>query len=557
MSMENAAHARDAPLRVRLKVLSACSLELTIHYDAVSLLTLPDVLQLEIAKVLHDPGDCGALCVAIPPIGLLAIRGLPQYGDPLVSVAMRLATDDVTVMNEMMMRKYVSYVCMTDDGCEWLTAAAQRAGSPLRIQTGVDDTDKLFQREIAHPVFRDHLRVAVAHYWRLTDGGAEGPLVRAQVGRGFPVMPHWAGMVILFAGEQGSERVVSMEYPALKGRLLKVAHFEGPRGAEQKVRMVDWWGSDLPGAEEWQKEWCTWSPRHVSFFEGEQGSERLVRRETRASIEASRGRRLILYNTEHYEGPIGAERKVRETEWSDGTVTTFEACFEGDRIRPYKVLEEKPDGTVIFFEGGCSERKVRQESPDGTVAHYAGPAWGERLVRLERFDRPRLSSPLRSCRLWSACRPASVCTVIHYNESELRRRIESPDGTVLHFEGDDERLVRKVYPDGTVFHYEGEGEGDAERLVTRENPDGSIVRFLWDAIWDVRWREQGVGWKRRTELPDGTVVLAEGGPPRWRVRKELPDGSVVHYEEVEGEGEGKGEGEVEVEGEDAPIEGSA
>ena len=77
------------------------------------------------------------------------------------------------------------------------------------------------------------------------------------------------------------------------------------------------------------------------------------------------------------------------------------------------------------------------------------------------------------------------------------------------------RLARSVCPDGTVVHYEGEGEGDAERPVTCENPDGSIVRFLWDAVWDVRWREQGVGWTeahvRRMELPDGTVIHAEGG----------------------------------------------
>ena len=271
-------------------------IRLSIHCDAVSLLTLPDVLQLEIAKVLRDPGDCGALCVAIPPIGLLALRGLPQYRDPLVSVAMRLATDDVTVMNEMMMRKYVSHVCMTDDGCEWLAAAAQRAGSPLGIQTGFDDTDKLFQREIAHPVCRGNLPVAVARYWRLTDGGADGPLVRAQVRN--CVERHWDGMVILFAGEQGSERVVSMETSRFAFEKT-VAHFEGSRGAEQKVRMVAWLCSNvstLPGAQEWQEEWCTWKTLQVSVFEGEHGSERLVRRLC-----------LILgevYYTEHYEGLI-------------------------------------------------------------------------------------------------------------------------------------------------------------------------------------------------------------------------------------------------------------
>jgi len=52
---QHCAHARprysrnmDSSVRVSLKVLSSSSLRLTIQQDAVSLLTLPDVLQLEI-----------------------------------------------------------------------------------------------------------------------------------------------------------------------------------------------------------------------------------------------------------------------------------------------------------------------------------------------------------------------------------------------------------------------------------------------------------------------------------------------------------------------------
>ena len=60
--------------------------------------------------------------------GLAALRHreLPQYKDPLVSVAMRLATGEVQI-DETLLRRYVWEERMTTEGCEWLTDAAQRA----------------------------------------------------------------------------------------------------------------------------------------------------------------------------------------------------------------------------------------------------------------------------------------------------------------------------------------------------------------------------------------------------------------------------------------------
>ena len=231
---------------------------------------LPDVVQLEIAESLSCPSDCGALCIAMPRLGLVAIRQLQQYKDPLVSVAMRLAVDDVLVMNETLMRRYLWEKHMTADGCEWLTAAALKAESPLGCPGIAQASSSGDER------------------WHLTRGG--------------PVRGAWApvqalvrkkqasGKVYLYEGERGEERKVRMEKPS-----GDVSLYEGEHGQERKVRL------ERPSG-------------NIHHFEGERGAERKVR------VEKTNGSVFL------YEGEMGAERAVR-AEHPDGAV----AIYEGEK----------------------------------------------------------------------------------------------------------------------------------------------------------------------------------------------------------------------------------
>jgi len=99
------------------------------------LLTIADDLQLEIARFLTSPSDCAALCLAVPRgLGLAALRrpSMPHYKDVLVSVALRLATGELQI-DEALLRRYLWDWRVTPDGCDWLTAAAQRAGLSMGI----------------------------------------------------------------------------------------------------------------------------------------------------------------------------------------------------------------------------------------------------------------------------------------------------------------------------------------------------------------------------------------------------------------------------------------
>jgi len=295
------------------------------------LLTFFPELQLEIARFLIDPSDCAALCLAVPRgLGLAALRHreLPQYKDILVSVAMRLATGELQI-DEALLRRYLwDRRRMTSEGCAWLTAAAQRAGSLLGIV-----------RSVHHGFER----------WHLTAGGAEGALVRRR----------WCGpdgFIFLYEGVKGAERVVRGTLPD-----GTVAFFEGEHGAERKVRMERPDGRVIffEGAKHAERVVREEYPDgRVAFFEGEKGAERQVR------LEGPDG---IIF----FEGEKGAERLVR-AERPDGTVADFGGAKGAER----------PDGLVIFYEGEKgAERFLRVEHSDGRVFFFEGERGVERIVR--------------------------------------------------------------------------------------------------------------------------------------------------------------------------------
>ena len=312
------------------------------------LLTIFPELQLEIARFLTDPSDCAALCLAVPRgLGLAALRhrGLPQYKDILVSVAMRLATGELQI-DEALLRRYLwDRRRMTSEGCKWLTAAAQRTGSPLGIVRSV---------------------LQGWERWHLTAGGAEGALVRRK-------QPN--GVIALFEGERGAERKVRAEWPD-----GTVSVFEGEKGDERRVRVERPDGSIFffEGEKYAEREVRAERPDgRVFFFEGEKDAERLVR-------EQHYDGRVFFF-----EGERDAERRVR-LERLDGSIS----FFEGERDVERWVRRERPDGTITYFEGERkAERKVRVERPDGGVIHYAGERGAERIVREELPDGTTILPP--------------------------------------------------------------------------------------------------------------------------------------------------------------------
>ena len=193
---------------------------------------LPDELQLEIAASLFSPGDCGALCVANPRVGLVALRKLPQYKDPLVSVAMRLATGELQI-DEALMRRYIWDMRMTREGCDWLTAAASKAGSLAGIGRSVDQGHETFS---------------------VTDGGAEGAKVRVNLA---------SGRVGFYEGERGAERVVREERP---GGTVVLSDGEGRAQRGSYVRSI--WMA-LRASSMVRRAWglvCLWWPRITALF---------------------------------------------------------------------------------------------------------------------------------------------------------------------------------------------------------------------------------------------------------------------------------------------------
>ena len=288
------------------------------------LLEIFEELQLSIAGFLTDPSDCGALCIAAPQLGLLARRTLPQYKEVLVLVAMRLATvrwrrRPKLMVDEALLRRYLSDKRMTPEGCTWLTAAAEKTGSPHRIIVHADQ-QRWFVRTRASP-------------WHVSDA-----LVREASDRG--------GKIHFYEGEHGEERLVRVQRPD-----GCITHCEGERGAERLVR------EELPDGT-------------VDFFE----DGLVVRTELPdGTVRVYQGGRLV--RAERPDGDVHffEDGLVVRTELPDGSVRVHEGgrlreelpdgtvrVHEGGRL----VRAELPDGDVHFFEGGLL---VRAELPDGTV----------------------------------------------------------------------------------------------------------------------------------------------------------------------------------------------
>ena len=69
------------------------------------LLELPEELQLLVAAHVFSPRDRAALCVAVPPLGRKAIKQIPAYTGPLMSLGKRVLSGGA--VDEAEVRRYV------------------------------------------------------------------------------------------------------------------------------------------------------------------------------------------------------------------------------------------------------------------------------------------------------------------------------------------------------------------------------------------------------------------------------------------------------------------
>ena len=178
------------------------------------LLALPNELRLQIAGELSEWQDRAALCLACPPLGVAAIREIDEYKDPLLAIAIALWQRSAasTVLNEPLFRRYAADDRASEEGCGWLTDAAERHGVDIGFEMA---------------------RHQGLSLWSLTHMGAEQK-VRAECSN---------GTVGHFEGEKGAERVVRTEFS--NGT---VQHYEGEQGAERAVRVGQ--SSDSGGPSE-------------------------------------------------------------------------------------------------------------------------------------------------------------------------------------------------------------------------------------------------------------------------------------------------------------------
>ena len=284
------------------------------HAHAPPLLAaLPAELQLHVASKIDDLRDAASLCIAFPPLGLAALRGIPRFQDKLMSVALRLVAAPASaraLLSERLLRRFANDSDSTPEGCDWLSAQCSAAGCSLRLAVEAESA------------------LGKAWYLRDVDKGAAA-LLRV-------VSPH--GVVVHFEGGEGEERMLRLEDPD-----GEVVHFEGGEGEERMVR------TESPDGAVVHYEGCRSEVRmvrvefrdgRVMHYEGGRGEERMVRTESPAGT------------VMHYEGGRDEERMVR-VELSDGRVMHYEGGSGEERV----VRMELPAGTVHQFVGGSGEER--------------------------------------------------------------------------------------------------------------------------------------------------------------------------------------------------------
>lgn len=207
-------------------------------------------LVLEIFCAVKDPTDRVALCLAMPRFGIIALKLLKEYADPLIAIAFLLTQRRACeIIDERLLRRYAYDDRATQEGCAWLEHEAKR-----------NDW---------------HLHIVVSETaWLLMDGLRSGAMLRRI----------YADRVIHFCGEiKGKERIVKKTLSS-----GSKAYYEGRSGFEHCVRSERTNG-------------------FVEIYEGEKGLEFWVRQEYRGfafSRDNKMGKRRL-------ETPVPSQREAK------------------------------------------------------------------------------------------------------------------------------------------------------------------------------------------------------------------------------------------------------
>ena len=181
---------------------------------AFPLLELPEELQLLVAGHVVSPRDRAALCVAVPPLGRKAIKEIPTYTGPLMSLGKRVLSGGA--VDEAEVRRYVREFAPSEaehpslalNECAQLNAMAAPSA---RVRCVVQGSNLEWRLESG----------ALLRCWKPFEGTTGWASDRIRINSGAPAMHHYVGAA-------GAERLVSLAYADHDD----VRSFRGERGAE-------------------------------------------------------------------------------------------------------------------------------------------------------------------------------------------------------------------------------------------------------------------------------------------------------------------------------------
>ena len=234
------------------------------------------------------------------------------------------------------------------------------------------------------------------------------------------------------------------------------------------------------------------TPAQVFEYEGEKGSERLVRIEYHSGYV----RRV------EYEGEPGHERKVRSLATDDTTIHYFGKKGHERKVRMVA------HGTTSYYVGAPGkERLYKTRNALGDVSYYEGAKGEERLVRVETIGYGALEEDRGGVRHYLGARDKEYCV-----------RIDRVDGIVEHMVGETrgtERVARRVTVAGTEWHYDG------------ARHEERVVKIVWPDNGEVQLFEGPRGHERKvkTVRPSGAEQFFTGPPGHERKMRVTYKGS--------------------------------
>ena len=227
-------------------------------FGGFPLLKLPEELQMLVAAHVAAPLDRAALCIAVPPLGQKAIKGIPAYKGPLMSLGNRVLSGGA--VGEAEVRRYVREFAPSEAAHPPLvlskyTQLNALAGPGVSVRCVVKRTRLEWRLESGAL-----LRVWMPRSNRNGDPGELAMMYHYKGKRGaerLVSINDWSfGLVRYYEGKAGAEHLVCIKgIPSLGG---VVTYFKGKSGAEHKVRQ------ELPTGA-------------VHYYEGKAGAEHLVR----------------------------------------------------------------------------------------------------------------------------------------------------------------------------------------------------------------------------------------------------------------------------------------